>query len=238
MTQDPQMTLNLTDTLRDAIRNDPALVLEDMDVMRALMHAHDATLGENIIDMRGLAMNRLEQRLGRLEDTHRTVISAAYENLAGTEQIHRAVLRLMETELTFEAVLHALGEDIKNILRLASVRLVLETQTAAPTPVPDLAHLSLIGKGQIDHYINPLSSLPPQRATMRAVDRSDPLIYGQSAPHIRSEACLTLNLGTGRLPAMIVMGSASSDTFQPIKGSRLLEFFADVLERQLHHILS
>src|SRR5210317_627638 len=74
MKQDPHLSPRNEPTLRDAILSDPSVVLEDMDVMRALMQAHDATRGGNIIDMRGLAMNRLEERLGRLEDTHRTVI--------------------------------------------------------------------------------------------------------------------------------------------------------------------
>lgn len=238
MKQDPHLSPRNEPTLRDAILSDPSVVLEDMDVMRALMQAHDATRGGNIIDMRGLAMNRLEERLGRLEDTHRTVISAAYENLAGTDQIHRAVLRLIETELNFETLVECLGEDIKNILRLASVRLVLETHAAAPDAIRDIAHLSLVPKGTIHRYITPLSTLPPQRTTMRPIERIDHTIYGKAVNTIKSEACLTLTLGAGCLPAMLVMGSASTDTFQPIKGSRLLEFFADVLERQLRHILA
>ena len=53
-------------------------------------------MGGNIVDIRGIAMERLEHRLDRLEDTHRSVIAAAYENLAGTNQIHRAILRMMD----------------------------------------------------------------------------------------------------------------------------------------------
>ncbi len=52
-------------------------------------------MGHNVVDLRGIAMERLEERLDRLEDTHRSVIAAAYDNLAGTNSIHRAVLRLL-----------------------------------------------------------------------------------------------------------------------------------------------
>ena len=60
------------------------------------MGAKEEAMGGNIVDIRGIAMERLEHRLDRLEDTHRSVIAAAYENLAGTNQIHRAILRMMD----------------------------------------------------------------------------------------------------------------------------------------------
>ena len=64
----------------------------DRDVMRALITANDRQMGGNIVDMRGIAMERLENRLDRLEDTHRSVIAAAYENLSGTNQVHRQLI--------------------------------------------------------------------------------------------------------------------------------------------------
>src|SRR6056297_1676158 len=83
-------------------------------------------MGKNIVDLRGIAMERLEARLDRLEDTHRHVIAAAYENLAGTNQIHRAVLRLLDAG-TFRELLDCLGRDVADILRVDAMILVLET---------------------------------------------------------------------------------------------------------------
>src|SRR6056297_2106750 len=84
------------DDFRHRIIEDPEAILEDADVMKALIAANEKYLGNNIVDLRGIAMERLEARLDRLEDTHRSVIAAAYENLAGTNQIHRAVLRMLD----------------------------------------------------------------------------------------------------------------------------------------------
>jgi len=84
------------DQLRAQILSDPALILDDKDVMRALVAASDREMGGNIVDLRGLAMERLEARLDRLEETHRAVIAAAYENLSGTNQVHRAILRMLD----------------------------------------------------------------------------------------------------------------------------------------------
>ena len=87
--------------LRDRILAEPERFLEDRDVMNALVAANERAMGANIVDLRSIAMQRLETRLDRLEDTHRTVISAAYENLAGTNQVHRAILQMLDP-LDFE----------------------------------------------------------------------------------------------------------------------------------------
>ena len=71
----------IDETLRDKILSKPEIILEDQDVMKALVAANERTMGGNIVDLRGIAMERLEARLDRLEDTHRSVIAAAYKTL-------------------------------------------------------------------------------------------------------------------------------------------------------------
>src|SRR6056297_2827081 len=126
------MTALSGDDWRDRILTDPDLILDDRDLMRALIAANDRQLGGNIVDMRGIAMERLENRLDRLEDTHRSVIAAAYENLAGTNQIHRAILTLLD-RTDFEDFLKALGTEVAEILRVDRIRLVLESPEATKT---------------------------------------------------------------------------------------------------------
>ena len=50
---------------------------------------------------------------------------------------------------------------------------------------------------------------------------------------IGSEAALTLDLGRGRLPGLLLLGSGDPDQFAPGQGTELLEFLAGVLERTL-----
>ncbi len=83
-------TQRIEESIRDSIISRPDIILDDKDLMQALIAANERAMGGNIVDLRGIAMERLEARLDRLEDTHRSVIAAAYENLAGTNQIHRA----------------------------------------------------------------------------------------------------------------------------------------------------
>jgi hypothetical protein len=119
--------------MRDRIMAAPETVLEDRDVMNALIGANERLMGSNIVDLRGIAMERLEGRLDRLEDTHRTVIAAAYENLAGTNQVHRAMLQMLDP-LSFEDFLKTLASDVAQTLRVDCVRLVLESVQDAEDP--------------------------------------------------------------------------------------------------------
>ena len=63
-------------------------------------------------------------------------------------------------------------------------------------------------------------------------------IYGEAAGWIRSEACLRLDFGKGRLPGMLMMGAEDPHQFAPSQGTDLLGFFAGVFERAMRRWLS
>ena len=56
------------DLLRAQLLAEPEMILEDIDLMKALAAAQDNRSGENVVDLRGAAMNRLEARFDQLED--------------------------------------------------------------------------------------------------------------------------------------------------------------------------
>ncbi len=226
------------DQMREKLLAHPEVILEDQDVMRALVAANESGMGENIVDLRGIAMDRLETRLDRLEDTHRNVIAAAYENLAGTNQIHRAILSMLDPT-DFETFLKNLAGEVATTLRVDSIRLVLETSQAEDSPalakVSDI--LSVAEPGYVDHYVTNGRSVPARQVTLRQVAPNDGEIYGDKAEFIRSEATLLLDLGEGRLPGMLAMGSEDPHLFKASQGTDLLAFFAGVFERSMRRYL-
>jgi len=226
-------------SVRDKIIAEPELLLDDQDIMRALVAANEQNMGGNIVDLRGIARERLEARLDRLEDTHRSVIAAAYENLAGTNQIHRAILRLMDAT-KFEVFLHDLAGDVADTLRVDVMKLVLESESSADDPaVQKIGHVLTVGQpGFCDSYITRDRDIPVRQVTLRQVQTEDPAVFGEKAGDMRSEACLKLDLGAGRLPGMLVMGSEDPHLFTPQQGTDLLTFFAGVFERSMRRWLS
>lgn len=235
MTQNSQVDARL----RDQIISDPELLLEDHEIMRALVSANDRTMGGNIVDLRGIAMERLEARLDRLEDTHRSVIAAAYENLAGTNQIHRAVLRLLDAT-QFEGFLRDLSGDVADTLRVDVMRLILESHEAGDDPaVRKMGNvLAVVEPGFVDGYITKGRDVPVRPVTLRQVKVEDDRVYGDKADYMRSEACLKLDFGPGRLPGMLLMGAEDPHLFTPQQGTDLLTFFAGVFERTMRRWLA
>ncbi len=221
---------------RDRVLSDPDLILDDRDLMRALIAANDRQMGGNIVDMRGIAMERLESRLDRLEDTHRSVIAAAYENLAGTNQIHRAILALLD-QPEFTGFLKALATDVAATLRVDRVRLVLESADATNTSAPHVQKLedvlTVVAPGFVSDYVTGGRAMPQRQVTLRQVGDGSQAIFGADAAWIKSEALMLLDLGPGRLPAMLVMGAEDPHQFRPSQGTDLLTFFAGVFERQM-----
>ncbi|MEM6373465.1 MAG: DUF484 family protein, partial [Pseudomonadota bacterium] len=199
---------DIDDALREAIISRPDVILDDTDLMHALIEANERAMGGNIVDLRGLAMERLEARLDRLEDTHRSVIAAAYENLAGTNQVHRAILRMLDP-LEFEPFLRDLGGAVAEILRVDAVKLVLESvQNDSDPAVQRLGDvLNVAEPGFIDAYLSQGRGGGVRQVTLRQIQEADPAIYGDSGNWIRSEACLKLDFGDQRLPGLLVLGA-------------------------------
>lgn len=226
--------------LRDRILAEPERLLEDRDVMNALVSANERSLGANIVDLRGIAMQRLETRLDRLEDTHRSVIASAYENLAGTNQVHRAVLQLLEP-MNFEAFMKALTTEVARTLRVDLVRLVLETLQEEDDTDPTLRRLGEVLQvapaGFVGTYLTNGRNGPGRPVVLRSITALGVDFYGENSEVIQSEALMKLDLGPGRLPAMLVFASEDPNQFKSTHGTDLLAFFAGVFERAMRRWL-
>ncbi|MEY4698472.1 MAG: hypothetical protein RIT14_2900 [Pseudomonadota bacterium] len=225
--------------LRDRLLAKPELLLEDRDVMNALIAANERAMGDNIVDLRGIAMQRLEARLDQLEDTHRSVIAAAYENLAGTNQIHRAILQMLDP-LSFEDFVKTLASDVAATLRVDCLRLVLESVQPEDNPalLRKLGDVLYIAEpGFVAAYISGGRNIPLRAISLRQV-QGDATLYGERSGWIRSEALMRLDFGPGRLPGMLVLGAEDPQQFRPTHGTDLLAFFAGIFERTMRRWLA
>ena len=93
--------------------------------------------------------------------------------------------------------------------------------------------LKVASPGFIDAYTGSDRGRSLRQVTLRQVQSGTDKIYGDKAEWIRSEACLRLDLGAGRLPGLLVLGSEDPHQFTPQHGTDLLTFFAGVFERAM-----
>ena len=219
--------------IRRRILADPDLILSDHELMRALVDGSETALG-NVVDMRGMAMARLEERLERLEETHRSVISAAYENLAGTNQIHRAILQMLDAR-DFADFLGGLRGRVAATLRVESVVLVMESAEPRPVPASLRDTLHFAAPGFVQGYVTRGRPAPVRQVTLRQMREGDDGVHRGDGDWIESEACIALDLGEDRLPALLVLGCEDPCQFKPGQGTDLLAFLGGVTERALRH---
>ena len=98
--------------------------------------------------------------------------------------------------------------------------------------------LSVVEPGFCDRYITNGRDIPVRPVSLRQTRAEDEKVYQDKADYIRSEACLKLDFGEGRMPGMLVMGSEDPHQFTPQQGTDLLTFFAGVFERAMRRWLS
>jgi uncharacterized protein YigA (DUF484 family) len=224
------------DAIRAQILQDPYLILDDGDLMRALIEANGARVGRKVVDLRGVLVDRLEDRLGRLEETHRSVIAAAYENLAGTNQIHRAILAVLECAKLSD-FLAVLGRDVPNMLAVDTLRVCLESASGAAKPGQVNEVLIQLPAGSSEKYLDLDRPSSHRQVVLRPCIEGVDTVFGPDAGRIRSEAIIQLDLGVPE-PGLLVFGAEDPHRFSPDQAGDLLAFFGGVVERAMRRWLS
>ncbi len=216
------------EALRAQVLRDPALVLDDRAIMAALIEAAGGE-ARNVVDLRGALVRRLETRLDRLEQAHRTVIAAAYENLAGAGQVHRVALRLLEQD-SASGFAHALLVEAAEVLAVDAARLALEG-CATPAGLDDAlaARIVALPEGGIDAYLALGDAPGRDDVWLRPTPPEAELIFGDDAARLGSEALIALDLGGAR--GLLAFGAEDPDRFAPDHGTDLVAFLGGVAGR-------
>lgn len=111
------------DALRARILAAPELVLEDAEIMQALLRPAGGG-DRKILDLRGAQIDRLERRLLMLRQAHRDMVEAAFDNMTGVEQAHEAVLALLEADGAESLAARVRGR-LPEMLQIQEARLCL-----------------------------------------------------------------------------------------------------------------
>jgi len=228
-----------TPQIRDAILANPQALLDDVEVMRALIQAETGAQPKNVIDLKSVVMKRLEKQIVTIKDQRSTIISAAYDNIAATAMIHRAVLQLL-APIGFENFLKFLANDWAASLQVPLARLCLETDSNNPDELAQIAPsfgdgVRFLSTGEIDYYLTLGRDISPLPVTIRHIRKGAQKIHGPLAEDIRTEALIKLDLGPNTRPALIVLASPETDKFTPDMGTELLEFYGTVFEHVIQN---
>ena len=254
-----------TADIRSRIIADPSIVLDSPDVLMAVATAAEFDFGEKVFDMREVALSVLKERLDGHKETHQKVIAATYENHVGTQNVHRAVLGLLEAD-SLDSALSSLRNGLPEILRVDAIRLVVVVASEAGKNDENLVGSTSGGVvafcpvGSIRDYLECDPGDLSGKAILRQVEQGVNDIYGGIGSLIRSEALLCLRpseqgisdqawwshapggsreggVETGEVAWLLALGSRDAEQFKPGMGTDLISFFGDALLRVLRRWL-
>ena len=226
---------NQISDFRKRILQDPEALLNDREVMRALISASSNNAPTNVIDLKSVVLKRLEGRVDEIEGQNSNIISAAYKNISTTFRVHSAILEALEPK-TFTEFLNFLKTDWANSLGIDVARLCLEAPSISKDDIPQLQtefgpSVIFLQEGEIDHYITLGQDNDPRSVTLRQIRKGASNIYSNIAPELRSEALMKLDLGQGNSPGLLLLGSINPDQFLPNMGTDLFVFYGSIFEK-------
>lgn len=223
------------DKIRATIAENPGIVLDDLEVVRALAEAENVGLGENVVDIRSVAFKALESRLERFREESERVAELSQDNLERTVQTQNAVLALLEPG-TFGAYCGAVAGPVAELISVARVKLVFEgTDTSGLYPErmrvgTARGLISRVPSGFISAYADGEDG-SSSSFVLREVETGDPAVYGEFADAIRSEALIRIFRGQLGRKTLLALGSAEAAHFQEGMGIDLLQFFSAAFAR-------
>ena len=218
--------------VRDYVRANPELVLDDAELSDAILdRARQGLGGGNVVDMQGAVMDRMRRRLRAVEIEREEMIDAAEENMASMAQVHDAILTMLEAP-TFSDFIRCVGAEFGAMLKVDSIRLCLESEVAEdgqPKATGDT--LMAIHPGEVESLFDGFA----WGVTLRpATPRTEHL---HSASGMESEALVRLDFGPGTRPGVLVFGAEDPDRFHDEQGGELLVFLGGAISRVMRRWL-
>ena len=231
----------MDDKLREEILAKAPEILNDETLLRALIGASDKNLGSKIVDLRSVAIQKMDGELKKLKRSNQQVIATAYENLVGMKQVHQVVLKSLEQN-NFDEFITNLNTEGCDILRVDCIRLGLETHSLLQSNKNHVSNLSerldLYPVNFVDTYISQGKKDSTDDVVLRPTPKGSDQLYGKLSKNLKSEGCIKLKIGNKKIIGILALASNKREKFTAQQGVELLKFMGSVFERRISHWLN
>jgi len=231
----------MDDQLREEILAKAHEILNDETLLRALIVASDKNLGSKIVDLRSVAMQKMDGELKKLKRSNQQVIATAYENLVGMKQVHQVVLKSLEQN-NFDEFITNLDTEACNILRVDCIKIGLETHSSLQNNEKYDSKISklldLYPVNFVDTYISQGEINNTDDVILRPTPKGSEQLYGKVSKNLKSEGCIKLRIGNKKIIGILALASKEREKFTAQQGVELLKFMGSVFERRISHWLN
>ena len=231
----------MDDKLREEILAKAHEILNDETLLKALIGASDKNLGGKIVDLRSVAMQKMDGELKKLKRSNQQVIATAYENLVGMKQVHQVVLKSLEQN-SLDKFIANLDTEACDILRVDCIKLGLETHSSLQKTKKYDSNLSelldLYPVNFVDTYISQAENNGSDDVVLRPTPKGCEQLYGKLSKNLKSEGCIKLEIGNEKIIGTLALASREREKFTAQQGVELLKFMGSVFERRISHWLN
>lgn len=177
----------------------------------------------NVVDLRDFMVERLRDETERLRGRLQELITTSRSNMTAQSRAHSAVLSLLAAN-TFEELIEIVTGDLAVILDVDVVTLCVEAD-GDTLPRSRMPGVLILEPGYIDSLIG---SHRDFMLTARCC--GEPMVFGQGAGLVRSQALIRLSVSPHAPLAMLAIGSRRDTQFEDGQGTELLGFLGAALE--------
>ena len=231
----------MDDKLREEIVAKAHEILNDETLLKALIGTSDKNLGGKIVDLRSVAMQKMDGELKKLKRSNQQVIATAYENLVGMKQVHQVVLKSLEQN-SLDKFIANLDTEACDVLRVDCIKLGLETHSSLQNSEKYDSNLSelldLYPVNFVDTYISQGENNGSDDVVLRPTPKGCEQLYGKLSKNLKSEGCIKLKIGNEKIIGILALASKEREKFTAQQGVELLKFMGSVFERRISHWLN
>lgn len=177
-----------------------------------------------IIDFEAKSRVRMLERVRSLTMARDALIETARANHVAQSQVHAAVLGVLDVK-TWADLDARLRGTVRASLCVDHVGLVVEC--------PDLPELKTVTSCTSGHVARLMQD---HFQWLGPVGHEGADLYGERAQSLASQALIRIHCGDGE--ALLCFASKDRNTFQGPEGTELIAFFAKVVERLVHDIVT
>lgn len=179
--------------------------------------------GKGVADFQTYMIERLKADKTEAIETAKEIVETARHNMNNQTRIHRAVLRLLESE-TFEEFIASITTDLTSLLDVDITSLVIESE-GDKIPHVTIPGVRIVPPATLDKWMNGKNIL--HQSDISGVDT----IYGAGAQLVRSQVLVRVDVSQKTPPAILAFGSRDPFMFQSGQGTEQVSFLAGVVER-------
>lgn len=210
------------DEVADFLRSNPDFLSDRPDLLSVLTPPSRPS-GDGVVDMQQFMIERLRDEVRRLDSRHDELLTSARGAIAGHRHVHDSVLDILSAR-TFEDAIQAITGDLAARLDLDAVTICIESHEPQMTPATRLG-VRVLKPGTVDAVLG-----IGKRVILRPSVNGEARLFGQSAPLIRSDALLRLEVSPMTPAGVLALGTRSEGHFQPGQGTENLVFLARIVE--------